>query len=275
MALWSAALQFPVQNHDANMEAYWGLTVHVQAGTGSLRNYFNNPASQASSHFWIAKIGTPEQYLNTILASWAQMAGNPFYISVELEGEPNEPMTPQQLATLALLIVWLHTVHGLVLTLVDHGGKGITTHSHYPSGLPDVSWGNHPCPGPGPRAGQLPGVLATATQIINGGTPVPALPALTRPSCAIVMRPQNDGYWQVCQDGGIFAFGAATAFGSTDPLPADQLKPGHLVTAAAGTASGNGLILNASDGGAFTFGDAVYKGSLSQLVSPSPEPLEA
>lgn len=274
MALCSFALQKPIGSHSGPMTDHLGWATHEQDGNGSLYGYFGNAANQASSHFWVAKIGTLEQYIDTAFASWAQEAGNFTYNSIETEGTPDEPWTAPQMATMARLYVWGKQIHGIPLVTCDHGGRGITTHAHYPSGAPDVSWGGHPCPGT-IRSAQLPLVVATANILATGGTPVPALPALARPSCAIVMRPQNDGYWQVCQDGGIFAFGDAPAFGSNDPLPADQLQPGHLVTAAAGTASGNGLILNASDGGAFTFGDAVYRGSLSQLVSPSPQPLEA
>lgn len=274
MASCSFALQKPIGSHSGAMTAHLGWATHEQDGNGSLYGYFGNAANQASSHFWVAKIGTLEQYIDTALVSWAQEAGNFTYLSVETEGFPTEAWTAQQMATLARLYVWGHQMHGIPLVLVDHGGSGITTHAHYPSGAPDPAWGGHPCPGT-IRAGQLPIVVATANILATGGSPVPALPALARPVCAGVNRPQNDGYWIICQDGGIFAFGTAPAFGSNDPLPADKLAPGHLVIDASGTSSGAGLTLFASDGGVFTFGDATFSGSLASEVSPSPQPFEA
>jgi hypothetical protein len=104
-------------------------------------------------------------------------------------------------------------------------------------------------------------------------TPGEAVSALVRPVCAIAIRPQNDGYWLVAQDGGIFAFGAAPVF--TDPVTG-KLNPGHLITAAAASPSGSGLYLGASDGGVMCFGDAQFHGSIpGDNIGPSSQPLEA
>lgn len=99
-------------------------------------------------------------------------------------------------------------------------------------------------------------------------TPEVTMSALARPIVAVALRPQNDGYWLVAQDGGIFAFGDAQPF--TDPV-VGKLAPGHLVVDAQATPSGAGLVLVASDGGVFTFGDAAYKGSVPQdNIGPAP-----
>lgn len=83
---------------------------------------------------------------------------------------------------------------------------------------------------------------------------------LNRPIIAVAHRPQNDGYWLVAQDGGIFQFGAAPFFaGNTLP---QVLTPGHLIVDAFSSPTGEGLTLIGSDGGVFTFGDATFYGSL-------------
>ena len=46
-----------------------GFVLHVQVGNGSLHGYFDNPATGASSHFWAAKDGRLEQYVDTDLTA--------------------------------------------------------------------------------------------------------------------------------------------------------------------------------------------------------------
>ncbi len=157
--------------------------MHVQVGTGSCYGEFSNPANQASSTWWIGVDGTLEQYVDADMTAWTEMAGNPYYDSVETEGTPDQPWTDAQQATLARLIAWGHQTFGWPLALVDHGGSGITTHAHYPSGVPDDAWGGHPCPGP-VRTAQLPSVLAAAVAIVDPrpvsatAATVPAPPAV-------------------------------------------------------------------------------------------------
>lgn len=170
--IYPKAVWQPVANHSGPVSAHQGLVVHVQVGAGSCYGEFNNPASQASSTWQAMKDGTVLQFVDADLIAWTEAAGNPYYDSVETEGTPDEPLTDAQCQALAELIAWGHQTFGWPLQLVDHGGSGITTHAHYPSGQPDPDWGNHPCPGPA-RAGQLPGIVATAQQIANGNTPAP------------------------------------------------------------------------------------------------------
>jgi hypothetical protein len=156
-----------VQNHGGGMLANMGLVVHVQVGNGSLYGWFNNPSSEVSAHFWVGQGGELEQYIPIGTEAWAEMAGNEYYISIETEGVPTDPLTDDQVNTLARLIVWGYREFGWHLDLVDHGGWGITTHAHYPSGLADPAWGGHLCPGT-IRSEQLPRVLTTAKQIVQG-----------------------------------------------------------------------------------------------------------
>ena len=154
----------PVPSHSGPMSAHLGLVVHVQVGSGSCFAEFDIPANQASSTFWIGVDGRLEQYVDTEVMAWTEMAGNGLYDSVETEGQPANPLTARQADMLAALMAWGHHVLGWPLVLVDHGGTGVTTHAHYPSGAPDPAWGGHPCPGP-VCAGQLPAIVAAAVAL--------------------------------------------------------------------------------------------------------------
>lgn len=83
---------------------------------------------------------------------------------------------------------------------------------------------------------------------------------------AVVNRPQNDGYWLVGADGGVFAFGRAPAIGSFGGK--------HLAAAivdAVSTSSGAGLYLVGADGGVLSLGDAAYHGSIpGSGIGPAP-----
>jgi hypothetical protein len=71
-----------------------------------------------------------------------------------------------------------------------------------------------------------------------------------------VPYPQGLGYWLVASDGGVFAFGDASFFGSMGGHPLSKPMVGM-----SSTADGNGYWLVASDGGVFAYGDAGFFGS--------------
>ncbi len=138
------ALWRPVQNHSGAMSAHLGLILHVQQGNGGLSGYFNDPANQASSTWWVAKTGTLEQYVDADVRAWAQSAGNATYNSVETEGFVAEPLTPPQEATLARLYNWSTSVYGWPNALSEAPGQpGFGWHGEGGS-----AWGGHVgCPG--------------------------------------------------------------------------------------------------------------------------------
>lgn len=174
--IYPGAKWLPVANQGPGMGAVSGLCVHVQVGNGSLAGWFNDPASGVSAHWWISKTGAVEQYIDTSRQSWAQIDGNRNYLSVETEGLPTEPLTAPQVAALDALVGWCASGFGFPRVMVDHGAHGVTTHAHYPSGVPDPAWGGHACPGP-IRAGQLPAIVE--------GTPVTPSPPPPGPPVTI------------------------------------------------------------------------------------------
>jgi len=85
----------------------------------------------------------------------------------------------------------------------------------------------------------------------------------TRPNLPVVgaaLSPSGSGYWEVATDGGIFAFGDASFFGSTGAIHLNRPIVGM-----ASTPSGKGYWLVASDGGIFAYGDAVFYGSTGAM----------
>ena len=72
--------------------------------------------------------------------------------------------------------------------------------------------------------------------------------------------PGGKGYWLVASDGGIFAYGDATFYGSTGSMHLNQPVVG--MAAAPG---GSGYWLVASDGGIFAYGQAAFWGSTGSL----------
>ncbi len=230
----------PVGNYTAVTIAHLGVVIHVTAGESNPWGWFNNPTSQASSHFFIGngQGGTPDgalfQYVDTDLKAWAEAAGNTSYVSVETEGEPTDPLTPAQIATFAKLYNWLHAQYGIPYVITDTPGQqGFITH-----GDGGVAWGNHPdCPGP---------LRSTQRQaILTAAQPKPPQPAPISHTEKDMIAHDNatNGYWVARPNATIYAYSGAPYLG---PLPKYTSQWGI------GTAS-NPIVGIVSDGaGGFT-----------------------
>ncbi len=82
---------------------------------------------------------------------------------------------------------------------------------------------------------------------------------------SISPTPSGDGYWIFTDRGRAFACGAATSFGDLGDIALD----GPVVDSIA-TVTGLGYYMVAADGGLFAFGDAVYRGSVPQVLPGVP-----
>jgi hypothetical protein len=164
------ALWKPVRNHGGGMGSHLGLIMHVQVGNGSLSGWFNNPTADASSTWWVSKSGVLEQYVDANLCAWAQSGGNSTYNSIETEGNPAEPLTPQQEAQLARLYQWGMGVYHWPKAVTDRPGQpGFGWH-----GMGGAGWGGHTsCPGD-LRKNRRQAILNT---IGTPGAPPPPKPA--------------------------------------------------------------------------------------------------
>lgn len=160
MAWMPGVKHVPLQNFTADgMDAYDGVVLHIMEGTleGS-QSWFNNPTSQASSHFGVGKSGEIRQWVDTKDRAWAEMAGNRRWISIEHEGHSGDSLTPAQLASTASIVKWCHDTHGIPLQISDSPDtKGLGWH-----GMGGNPWGGHfNCPGD-PIKNQRQEILAHA-----------------------------------------------------------------------------------------------------------------
>jgi len=184
MALfYKATFQGPVSNKTPNgiQRPLMGLVLHIEQGSeSSANNWFHNIKAQASAHFGNPKVGTLDQWVDTNDMAWAEMAGNPRWISVEHEGFSGESLTATQLENDAQLLAWLHQTEGIPLVITDSPDQpGLGWH-----GMGGVNWGNHlSCPGE-PIKAQRAAIIARAKQILG----VPDAPKPLAP--ATVAQPQ-------------------------------------------------------------------------------------
>lgn len=150
-----------------------GLVLHIQQGTESgSESWFKDPAAQASAHFLNPKTGGLKQLVDTDDASWAEMAGNRHWISIENEGLSGESLTPSQVVNAGRLLAWLHTSKSVPLVSTDDpNGQGLGWH-----GMGGSAWGGHfDCPGD-PIKAQRDLIIAEARSLLPGAsqTPPPA-----------------------------------------------------------------------------------------------------
>lgn len=170
----------PVPNMTpGGMRSHRGLVLHIQEGSEAGTDaWFHNPGSRVSAHFGNPKSGPLDQWVDTDDRAWAEMSGNPDWVSVENEGHSGDSLTPSQLENLAQLLAWLHTTHGVPLAISDTpaaGTPGLTGH-----GLGGAAWGGHyDCPGT-PILAQRAAIIARAQQIL-GATPAPSPSTPTTP----------------------------------------------------------------------------------------------
>lgn len=153
--------------YDGGQTDVHGLVLHIQEGTeAGSEAWFTNPQAQASAHFLNPKQGGLRQLVDTADASWAEMAGNRHWISIENEGMSGDSLTPSQLENAAQLLAWLHQTYSTPLQATDDpNGQGLGWH-----GMGGDAWGGHfDCPGE-PIKSQRPSIIARAQQILGAAS---------------------------------------------------------------------------------------------------------
>ena len=134
MARFDCATWRPISNNlGGNLASQRGLVLHHQAGNGSLYQFFNNPASQVSAHFWVSKTGVIEQYADTTRVTWHGRDLNGNWVGVETEGCGTAPhaeaMTEPMVAALARLYAEGARRHAWPNQLAStNGGRGFGYH---------------------------------------------------------------------------------------------------------------------------------------------------
>jgi hypothetical protein len=160
---------------------YRGVACHIAVSeASSLFNYFNQDGNP-TSHWYVLKDGSSEQYVSTAYQAPAQLEGNPTMLSFETQGgtEANcaGSWTAAQRETMAAIIAWAHNLHGFPLVAMANSRpatKGIGYHrlGINPWRVPDGElWSSAngkicPCPN---RIAQIPGIITRSQQLAAGG----------------------------------------------------------------------------------------------------------
>jgi hypothetical protein len=225
--------------------------MHQQVGNGSLHGYFSNPANEVSAHFWIAKSGAVEQYVDTSVVAWHAKHLNVTYCGAECEGYPDEALTDAQCLAFSEVMAEGAQRHGWALRLAESAGQPGLGYHRMPGGV------NTACPSQ-LRVDQRALIL----ELAQTGGQAPTLKRKGR--TMIAATDTGEGYWTTTHDGAVYAFGDAQFRGSA--FDVDPITPGAQPVHVSGEVVGiagcrnDGYWLLASDGGVFTFGSAQFYG---------------
>lgn len=136
-----------------------GAILHVDSGDSkSLFNYFKNDSGGIESHFFVLKDGNVEQYRDTGYEADANLKANSFFsklypgragfVSIETQGKDRGEWTPQQLAAIRALLLWLSATHDFPLRKCDNPqGPGVGYHTMFGAPGPWTPVAKD-CPGP-------------------------------------------------------------------------------------------------------------------------------
>lgn len=243
MARYPAAIWKPLDPRyvpGARLTAHNRVNLHVAVSeAASLHGFFNAPG-RPSSHFYVRRDGTVEQYVDTDYRAEADLDGNDATISVETQGgvtdAQREPWTDEQVQALAALWAWARDTHGIADKLATSSrrgeeSRGLSWHRlgvdpwRVPDGMRYSTARGKICPGDA-KIAQIPGILAAAnggaSPVVNPVTPKPTpapKPAPVAPAGGLVV----DGKW-----GAATARALQAAFGTTvDGVISHQWRSRH------------------------------------------------
>lgn len=123
MAWYPKANKRPINiNYTMTKTAKNAVLLHSSASDGlsSLYSFFNNPSTQASSHFHVDFSGNVEQYIDTDHVSWANRDGNSRSVTIETQGSGEGPWTQAQMNAMAKLIRWICATHRIPLRIMEN-----------------------------------------------------------------------------------------------------------------------------------------------------------
>jgi len=185
--------------------AHKGLVLHVEEGTEwGTDSWFHNPNAQVSAHFGVSKTGVIDQWVDTDDKAWAEVAGNPYWVSVETEGFDTEAFTSPQVSALGRLFAWLRQIYPAIplVSTDDPNGGGLGWH-----GMGGAAWGGHiGCPGDLRKAAR-PQILQIAATL-GAIRPMFDPPQILRPVVASMTWPHG-GVILLGDDGSVYTYEGA------------------------------------------------------------------
>lgn len=168
MAVFDCAVWRPISANTGGALHPIGLVLHHAVAEGSLHSFFNSPAAEVSAHFWVARDGTVEQYVDSERVAWHGRDLNGQYCGVETEGcsaPPHaEPMTEPMVAGLAAVYAEGAGRHGWPNALAEQAGQPGFGYHRMPGGV------NTACPCD-IRLARRPDILALAFGGTTAGPP--------------------------------------------------------------------------------------------------------
>lgn len=215
MARFDCAQWRPIgANTGGRLSPNLGLILHHAVANGSLFSFFNSPSAGVSAHFWVAKDGRIEQYVDTDVVAWHGRQLNSRYVGVETEGcgpAPHaEPMTPQMLDAMVRLYAEGMRRHGWVNAQANKDGdRGLGYHRMAVATA-------CPCD---VRLNMRGEILRRQT---GGGAPLPGAPSTQPPPATeevedmAIRDDQSGGTWVAARDGAVFAYDGAPYLGGTN-----------------------------------------------------------
>lgn len=246
MARWEKAIWQPVAQHGGAIRPI-AVCLHHQAGNGNPVNIYASRG--VSAHFWLPKIGTPVQHVDTGVAAWhggtAAMNNNAIGVETEGCGTPPhaEPLTEHQLNLFGELMAWANRVHGVPLVLSESATTPGFNYHRAQGGF------NTACP-----CDVRKNARAEILRRAGGASSTPQ--PQQEDGTLITTTPDGKGYFTATRDGAVYAFGNAVFKGgaNTGHLPAGR----KIVGITAGSNDGYWLL---SDGGdVYAYGSAQFYG---------------
>lgn len=194
MSFWmSGVLRKPlVRNYtNARRKVTDAIVLHVAAGeAASLQGWFNNPRAGASSHFYVRRDGTVEQYLPIDRISWSGVRSDQRAISIETQGMGHGEWTAAQINAIVKIVRYCRdkypTIPARQMTSSKRTEKGIGYHrlgvpgSYAQKALGKSQTGGELwsgavgkiCPGPD-RIKQVPTIVAMVKGATTPAKPTP------------------------------------------------------------------------------------------------------
>lgn len=136
MTIYPPAIQRPISEDNLGgwRNSTRGIILHTSASDAdgeAHQRFWSSGYRGTSCNFYIDKDGTVSQYADADRVTWATGAANSTTISVETQGQGDEPWEPAQVLAIRDICVWASETYGFPMQLMsssDPGESGIGWH---------------------------------------------------------------------------------------------------------------------------------------------------